>query len=84
MSVPCPLEVIFAPIAVTTHLVASTVPVPSAATPWHQMVAAARVSCPYCNITRDGFRLKFDTSYLCEHNDIFPLCVFLYQILMNA
>lgn len=49
MSVPCPLEVIFAPIAVTTPLAASTVPVQSMATPWHPMGAAARVSCPNCN-----------------------------------
>lgn len=85
MSVRCPLGVIFAPIAVTTHLVVSTAPVPSAATHWHQTVAAARVSRPYCDITGVGLRLSSHThSHLCEHNHILLHCTFVSQILMNV
>lgn len=51
MSAPFPPEAIFVPIAVTTRRAASTVPVPSVATPWPQMVAAVRVRGSRGNIT---------------------------------
>lgn len=81
MSVPCLLEVIFAPIAVTTRLAASTVPVLSVATPWHSMGAAARVSCLHCNT-----RLAMSASYFrgCFENTFFHFLFFCSQILMNA
>ena len=51
MNVHFPLEAIFVPIVVTTHRAASTVPVPSVATPWPQMAAAVKVSVSNGNIT---------------------------------
>lgn len=70
MSVPCPLEVTFALIAVTTRPAASTVPVPSRATPWRSTGAAVRVSSLYGNVRRDGCSLKlcqFECkSHFCE------------------
>ena len=79
MSVPCPLEVTFAPIAVTTHLAASTVPVQSMDTPWLPTDEAARVCCPYTDGAHCGCRL------VSIYRNVFKsLLVFCTQILMNV
>lgn len=72
MSALCPPEVIFAPTAVTIHREASTVPVPSTATPWRRTVAAAKVSCPRSNNTHiDWDAIIQQFACFCK-----PKCVF--------